>query len=178
MAYRWTHIEINQAMKRMGLKGAPSLAEYQALTSPTPSKYRNIPVVDATGAKHDAGKSVTFTLPWPPSVNHYWRSVIVRGRTRLLISKDGRKYRKSVAARLSLNSVPRGFVTGKLAVEIAASPPDRRARDLDNLLKSTLDALKHSCVIRDDADIDDLRIKRCSVLAGGELSVQITEVTR
>lgn len=36
----------------------------------------------------------------------------------------------------------------------------------------------HEGVIRDDADIDDLRIKRCSVLAGGELSVQITEVTR
>ena len=37
-----------------------------------------------------------FELPWPPSVNHYYRHV----GPRVLISRDGRKYRDNVVARL------------------------------------------------------------------------------
>lgn len=39
-------------------------------------------------------------------------------------------------------------------------PPDRRKRDLDNLLKSLLDGLEGAGVFKDDAQIDDLQIVR------------------
>ena len=42
-----------------------------------------------------AGQTLQLTLPWPPSVNRYWRSVPMgRGRgVRVLISREGRAFR-------------------------------------------------------------------------------------
>jgi hypothetical protein len=42
--------------------------------------------------------AVKLTLPYPPSLNHYWRAVPGSG---VLISRGGRVYRRSVAAAVS-----------------------------------------------------------------------------
>lgn len=109
----------------------------------------------------------TLTLPWPPSVNHYWRTV--RGRT--LISRQGRDYRAQV------EKLAAGLVTsaGRLALTIHACPPDRRRRDLDNLLKAPLDAMGHAGLYVDDSQIDSIHIVRGDVArqAGGYLLVTI-----
>lgn len=115
---------------------------------------------------------IDLTLPFPPSVNRYWRNV--SGKT--LISEQGRAYRKHVSASVYAQRPPLGL-TQRLAVDIVALMPDRRRRDLDNLLKATLDALQHAGVYEDDSQIDDLRIVRGQGHApGGELVVQIREV--
>jgi crossover junction endodeoxyribonuclease RusA len=120
---------------------------------------------------------IQFTLPFPPSVNHYWRH-ISKGPAagRVLISEEGRAYRTSCEAEVLRQRVPRHSLGGKLAVNIRAYMPDRRRRDLDNLLKSSLDALKHCGVIQDDGDIDELQVKRGPVEKGGVLLVTIREV--
>lgn len=122
-------------------------------------------------------RQVVLSLPWSPSVNTYWRSIMsgpLAGR--VLISERGREYRKRVAEAVLVQRVPRGMLTGKLAIEIHALPPDRRARDLDNLLKGLLDSLHHAGVIEDDSEIDDLRIRRFAIRPGGELQVRISEI--
>lgn len=121
-------------------------------------------------------KQVQIALPWPPSVNTYWRSIVINGAARVLISKAGRQYREDVGHQVYAQRIARNLLTGKLKVEIAACPPDRRARDLDNVLKSLLDSLKHAAVIRDDADIDDLSIKRNAIVKGGAVVVVISEI--
>lgn len=120
---------------------------------------------------------VVISLPWPPSVNTYWRS-ITRGALagRVLLSERGRDYRLQVARAVQSQRVPVRLLTGKLSVAIHALPPDRRARDLDNLLKGVLDALTFSGVIRDDADIDDLRITRFGARPPGQLQIRISEI--
>jgi crossover junction endodeoxyribonuclease RusA len=55
---------------------------------------------------------------------------------------------------------PAEILTGRLRVKLTAAPPDRRARDLDNILKSTLDSLEHAQVFVSDSQIDYLRIVR------------------
>ena len=94
-----------------------------------------------------------FRLPFPPSVNHYWRSV----DGKMLISKAGRQYRKDVA-KLCMTACRMG--SRRLSVEIAAYPPDRRRRDLDNLTKALLDSLEKAGVYDDDGQIDRLLIER------------------
>ncbi len=106
-------------------------------------------------------------LPYPPSVNHYWRHV----GPRILISRQGRAYRTTVGAILALRRVRP--LDGRLAVEIDVYPPDRRRRDLDNLNKSLLDALAHGGAYEDDSQIDRLLLIRRHVVAGGKIHLLI-----
>lgn len=108
-----------------------------------------------------------ITLPFPPSVNHYYRHV----GPRTLISRDGREYRKAVCA--MLGSVPP--FTGRIALAMDAFPPDRRRRDLDNLNKSVQDSLQHAGVYEDDSQIDLLIVRRCRQISNGLANVSIVE---
>lgn len=95
---------------------------------------------------------VTLELPFPPSVNTYWRSF----KGRVLLSENGRKYKVSVFEAVLLAGRKR--FAGNIKVEIAANQPDNRRRDLDNYLKAPLDALMAAGMYEDDSQIVDLRI--------------------
>ena len=92
-------------------------------------------------------------LPFPPSVNSYWRTF----QGRMIISAAGRSYRKAVQDAVILQKANKQL-GGKLRVVIEAFRPDNRIRDLDNLLKASLDGLTHAGVYLDDSQISDLRI--------------------
>lgn len=114
---------------------------------------------------------VVLELPFPPSVNHYWRHV----GPKVLISREGRQYRERVKGRVLLAGEPR--LEGAIAVTIAVMPPDKRRRDLDNLFKAVLDALAAAGVYEDDSQIDCLMIERRGVVREGGLIVTLNEVT-
>lgn len=115
---------------------------------------------------------VTLTLPYPPSMNHYWRSF----RGRVVVSREGRAFRASVCALLASGAAggnrkpPAG---GRIALSMDAFPPDRRRRDLDNIQKPVLDALQHAGVYRDDSQVDLLVTRRREPCNGGRLEVQL-----
>ena len=88
-------------------------------------------------------------LPYPPSVNHYYRRV----GPRTLISRQGRRYRERVCAILRALAVIR--LDGPLTMELELYPPDRRRRDLDNAQKGLWDALAHGGLYCDDSQIRD-----------------------
>lgn len=113
---------------------------------------------------------ITLSLPWPPSVNHYYR----RAGNAPLISREGRRYRDRVAREVLIAGSPR--VSGRLTVRIIASPPDSRRRDLDNLQKALLDALAKAGAYDDDSQIDRLCVERGRVTPGGRVRVQVTEI--
>ena len=106
------------------------------------------------------------TLPWPPTVNTYWRHRVAGKLATVYISQEGQAYRKAVNLCLAEHGVKTYALEGDLRVEIEVFPPDRRKRDLDNLLKSLLDSLTHAQVWKDDNQISDLRIYRNKQIAG------------
>jgi crossover junction endodeoxyribonuclease RusA len=110
---------------------------------------------------------LTLELPYPPSVNHYWRRV----GARTLISREGRRFRARVAAHLATRRIRR--LDGALDVHVTVHPPDRRRRDLDNAMKALLDALAHGGVYEDDGQIDRLEIVRGDVVPEGKVVVRI-----
>ena len=111
-------------------------------------------------------------LPFPPSVNHYWRNF--RGRT--IISKAGRDYRADVCATLAGSAGGKPPFIGRIALAMDAFPPDRRRRDLDNILKASLDSLACACIFEDDENIDLLLVRRKSPDAPGHLHIVITPI--
>jgi crossover junction endodeoxyribonuclease RusA len=117
--------------------------------------------------------SLTLELPYPPSVNHYWRHPN-KGKLvgRHVISHEGREYRVQVH-KLVLITRLNGTLTGRLWVDIELYPPDQRRRDLDNAMKSLLDALQFSGVYRDDSQIDRLLILRRTMRKDGLAVVTI-----
>jgi crossover junction endodeoxyribonuclease RusA len=119
---------------------------------------------------------ITVSLPYPPSVNSYWRHVS-KGRIagRVLISEAGRAYRKAVSGEIAAQAARMGY-EGHLKVSIVAYPPDGRRRDLDNVLKALLDSLAHAGVYRDDCQIYSLQISRGPVMRnGGSVTVSVSE---
>jgi crossover junction endodeoxyribonuclease RusA len=119
--------------------------------------------------------NVVLDLPWPPSLNRYWRHPS-RGKLagRHLISEDGRRYRTAVQAEL-LSYLGRRTLplAGRLGVSMFAAPPDRRVRDLDNLPKAVLDSLSHAGLWTDDGQIDRLLIQRAPVEKGGRMRIVV-----
>ena len=109
---------------------------------------------------------VNATLPYPPSVNHYW----VMGKGRVYISPKGRAYCRQVAG--ILNDAP--LLSGPVSVTIMAYPPDKRKRDLDNLLKCLLDAVtKSKGLWEDDSQIKKLTIEWGAMVNGGLIELTI-----
>ena len=109
---------------------------------------------------------MNITLPWPPSINTYWRSV----NGKMLISKKGRAYRASVINHIR----PCKPTLERLSVRIICHPPDKRKRDLDNLPKGLLDALEHAGVYADDSQIDELYLRRDKIIKDGCVIVSIS----
>ncbi|HOD84361.1 MAG TPA: RusA family crossover junction endodeoxyribonuclease [Phycisphaerae bacterium] len=107
-----------------------------------------------------------LTLPYPPSVNRYYRHVGFR----TLISREGRAYRTTVCSILRRAGIQ--ALVGTLAVGLDLYPPDRRTRDADNVQKALLDALQHGGVYRDDSQVKKLlTIMRDTVVPGGKVVV-------
>lgn len=120
---------------------------------------------------------ITITLPYPPSVNHYWKSRVVRKGTRfapsVYVSDVGQNYQRTV--KRLLDGVPR-FV-GPLRVQILVQPPDGRARDIDNILKCLLDALTKAGVWHDDSQVASLLVVRGDQVDGGSVIVMVESLT-
>lgn len=112
-----------------------------------------------------------FELPYPPSLNHYYRHV----GSRVLISKAGRKYRETVVS--LLRSCKIKPLTGRIELHLEAYPPDRRRRDLDNLMKCVIDAVQHAGVYIDDSQIVKIIAEKHDPMPpAGMLYIRIKEI--
>lgn len=129
-------------------------------------------VVATAPARPDGARPIgpiasdSLTLPWPPTGNsavrhaqgvHYLRPEVIA-------------YRDSVAA-LCAKRAP---VRGRYRLHVHMSPPDARARDIDNALKSLFDALVKAGYMQSDSmtymrellvTVDDDRLNHVRVLA-------------
>ncbi len=116
-----------------------------------------------------------YYLPWPPSTNRLWRSPN-RGplKGRHLLSKEARAYKAEVAAIIAVQMYEAAVapMPGRVGVRLVACPPDRRKRDLDNIIKIVLDSCKGQC-FDDNANIDHLEVLRGDLAPPGSIEVTV-----
>lgn len=113
-------------------------------------------------------------LPYPPTANTYYRNV----GGRMMLSKRGREYRNAVsnAGDMVRMTAGREPTTARLKMLIRVYPPDRRRRDMDNLIKPLWDAMQHAGLYADDEQIDDYRVIRGDIKRPGRVEVTISEL--
>lgn len=112
---------------------------------------------------------LSLELPWPPSINHYWRRN-PNGRGNF-ISKDGKLYLERVALLLKRDRVQP--MEGPVSFVVRLHPPNRLRRDLDNCLKVLIDAVAKGGALGDDFQIKHLEASMLHVVPDGRASVEI-----
>ena len=118
------------------------------------------------------GEAISFELPWPPSLNRYYRHV----GPRVLISREGRRYRMMCVSRLG-GVFPK--LEGKVKLTGEFYPPDARKRDLDNVLKCMIDSLVHAGLMRDDSQIKHIDVQMMSpVPPEGAVYIKLEEIAK
>lgn len=121
-----------------------------------------------------------FELPWPPSVNHYWKPNVRRGKFNgFRVCKDGMDFRHTVQMKFRFRG--RGEpdfepFKGRVGIRIRCHNATRHRYDLDNICKATLDALTHAGVWIDDSVVDRLEVVRGELRPERFISVCITEI--
>ena len=115
-------------------------------------------------------------LPYPPSVNHYWEPCVYKNEGKLYEAAGSQRRRFSSSRLWSYwqgekcrNRARRSVADGIF--------PDRKVRDLDNLLKGVLDGLVAAGVMLDDSQIHDLHVVNSGeIVTGGKIVVSVWEI--
>lgn len=126
---------------------------------------------------------ITITLPYPPSVNHYWDSRAVRSKktNRLCVIKylsaRAKSFRKECDARVKEQIGIPPKLKGRLAVIVHQHyKATGQRQDIDNCLKPLFDALEWCRVYQNDEQIDELLVVRKRRAAEGRVEVVIKTI--
>lgn len=110
-------------------------------------------------------------LPYPPSINHYWRHTL---RGHVYISQEGKSYIKRVSQIVMLKRIE--MLEGDLSLSVDVYPPDNRKRDLDNVLKALLDAMQKANVYADDNQICKIHVMRMKKIDRSFVDIAIGKI--
>lgn len=120
--------------------------------------------------------ALTIELPFPPSVNTFWRHVMIGKHPRTLISEKGRKYKQAVLEHFLIENIRTKF-SGPLSCTVDLYPPCNRRRDCDNYCKGLLDSLGAAGLYDDDSQIIDLHIRMHPKRAPGSVRVTLQAIS-
>ena len=114
--------------------------------------------------------TIALTLPYPPSVNRYWRNV----RGIVVASREAKDYRMLARFRATQQGVGEPLMQ-PVTVTVHVYRP-RKAGDLDNSLKALFDALIGIAYV-DDKQVVEIHAYRHDDARNPRVEISITEVT-
>ena len=102
---------------------------------------------------------VKLILPYPPTLNSLYRA----GGGKYWMTQKGKDYKTEVAT--IIRGEKRVFFSKvqRLSVSLVVTPPDKRKRDIDGILKILLDSLQRKLPFNPGIYEDDYQIKRLLV---------------
>tara|TARA_R110000824_G_scaffold57467_1_gene156237 strand:+ start:1007 stop:1384 length:378 start_codon:yes stop_codon:yes gene_type:complete len=115
--------------------------------------------------------NISIDLPWGTSANVAY----IRTMRGIALSKPGRLFREHVVTQIADDKQNLGLADN-LSVSIELFEPDKRRRDIDNLIKPLLDALEAANVFVNDNQINKLSICRAGYESGGRMRVTVETI--
>lgn len=106
-------------------------------------------------------------LSYPPSANSIWRS---KG-SKVYRSPEYVSWRRDASWTVKAAVMIQGAIQGPYSLLIEAGRPDRRKRDIDNLIKPLSDALVHGGAIADDSDCETVTAMWVPDLKGVRITI-------
>ncbi len=149
---------------------ADQVRELAKCTRSTRRAEAKAEVDDRRKSYRTASQPVKLRLPFPPMLNHYYRSALIGGHVSTYISTEGQQYRQQVTDLWRTVAVT---FDGRLAVRVNAVFPNRMHRDLDGILKSLLDSLEHAGAYANDSQVTWLVVEYKRTEAPGWVDVVI-----
>lgn len=119
----------------------------------------------------------SFTLPWPPTLNHYRTSLIFRSKnsgkeySKLVTSKKGREYSQRVGHNIIDLGLNNEAINQPLYIGLYMHPPTANLFDCSNFLKAYEDALVRAGFLVDDHWIQYAYTLKGEKVKGGLLRV-------
>ena len=92
----------------------------------------------------------------PPTVNH----MHINARGRRFRSQECIDYQDYVVDKIIQSRAREEAFSGRVALTLIFTAPDKRRWDIDNRVKSIQDCLARAGVIKDDTQIDKLTVRR------------------
>ena len=111
---------------------------------------------------------IKLSLPFPPTVNHMWGFA---GKRKYL-KKEAHEFRR-IVQEAAIEAQAK--ISGRIAIFVALYAPTKRKYDLDNRIKSLLDALEHAGVFLNDEQIDFIWVVRREPVTGGLCKIVLVE---
>ena len=111
---------------------------------------------------------IRLVLPWPISINAYWKSRILTmcgpaPKCSTYVTAAGVKFQKEVFAAVTEQLGQHSPLRGRLNVSMKFYQPTARKCDISNYVKTTEDALTKAGVWLDDEQIDEEHIYRMPI---------------
>jgi crossover junction endodeoxyribonuclease RusA len=97
---------------------------------------------------------IKLNLEYPPSVNQLWRAVPGRGVIKSKVYRIWLEKNLWIIRGQTSNKI-----LGKFTIEFEATRPDKRRRDIDNLIKPLMDVIVQAGLVEDDSLCEMLSIK-------------------
>jgi len=113
-----------------------------------------------------------FILPWPPSINGYWRTV----NNRQIISKRGRTYRAEIYTEFLFIGLLNELIDKNVNVHMILNPPTLRKYDVDNFTKAVFDGLTAAKFWVDDEQVQKLTVEKGKKIKGGDVEISVSVV--
>ena len=114
-----------------------------------------------------------FTLPWPPTVNH-WHQPVKMGRgVRIVKSKKARDYEALVIEVMTGLKLDSEALDCKLSVSLTLNPPTLARYDIDNRTKGIFDGLSAAGFWLDDEQVTKLTIEKGEKQKGGNVLIKV-----
>lgn len=125
-------------------------------------------------APKPANGPIHLILPYPPSANNYWRSIMAKKRVLVIVSTEAKHYKRAIA--IIAGAKVKTPLLGWLKLEMRIYRP-RRIGDLSNTIKVLEDALQGICY-ENDSQIVEIHTKRFDDKANPRAEVFISEAVQ